>query len=410
MSTRVLLVAFAVVLLPLGMLAWAGASWMPPVSDAGASGSLRGVAAFGVVDGWNDQGGGAGEGAAVPASWFRPSGRAPTPTATPTSTGPTDTATPTPTGGHGTPTPPRPTNTPTPAPGDCPERLTDGGFEAATDFFSHPNWQVEGNARFTIDEGMSRTGAAAVIFGWTFPPPADGALWQRLTVPQHASAAEISFTYMVMGVPEFNLQIQVTNSTGSQVFVSRTLSTGSFDWQRYTYRFTAADLTAISGQTVRLRLQISGLTEALDLVLDDLSWKICAGSAATPTPTPQGTQGCSPEGVTLEMPAHFYGPGDPCSLTAYICNPGQFMINSAPIFVILDVLGSYYFAPSFSEWGDHYVKTLAPGVSTLVVLPTFNWPSGAGSFSGARFWGAQTNAAMNELVGNLASWEFGWSS
>jgi len=76
------------------------------------------------------------------------------PTPTPTTIPATPTATPTP----GTPTP-------TPIPGE--EYISDGGFENAQGNSSHPNWSVEGNARFTINEGIARTGTNAAILSYT---------------------------------------------------------------------------------------------------------------------------------------------------------------------------------------------------------------------------------------------------
>ena len=107
------------------------------------------------------------------------------------------------------------------------------------------------------------------------------------------------------------------------------------------------------------------------------------------------------------MPAHEYGPGDDCSCDLYICNPNSEIYQNVPIFVVLDVYGIYFFAPSFSEF-DQYMENVEPGLKIISVLPEFPWPEGAGSASGIRWYGAMTNAAITELFGELGIFEFGW--
>jgi hypothetical protein len=114
--------------------------------------------------------------------------------------------------------------------------------------------------------------------------------------------------------------------------------------------------------------------------------------------------------VDLEMPSHFYRPGDVCWLDAHVCNPTQSVYVGAPIFVILDVYGTYYFAPSFSLGIDYYVRNVPPGTMTIEVLQPFTWPGGGGSASGIVFWGAQTDPDFTRIIGQLSRWEFGWGS
>jgi len=116
-------------------------------------------------------------------------------------------------------------------------------------------------------------------------------------------------------------------------------------------------------------------------------------------------------GVTLQMPAHDFKPGDPCYLDAIAGNPGE-LLSSVPLFVILDVFGNYYSAPGWENLNDGiswYTIDLPTGETTTSVLPSFTWPSGVGSAAGLKFYGAMTNAVMNELLGVMSTWEFGWS-
>ena len=121
--------------------------------------------------------------------------------------------------------------------------------------------------------------------------------------------------------------------------------------------------------------------------------------------------GCTETGVTLWMPAHSFAPGDPCACTATVCNSGATSLVSYPLFVLLDIAGTYYFAPSFTTY-DNYadICTSFPVGETLVdVLPEFTWPTGAGTFSGCMFYGALTDPGVTALFGTMDSFFFNWT-
>ncbi len=124
--------------------------------------------------------------------------------------------------------------------------------------------------------------------------------------------------------------------------------------------------------------------------------------ASTPTPPP-----CSQLGCTILMPASEFAPGDLCACHLYICNPGAIAMENVPVFALLDVYGSYFFAPAFSSF-DHYTEDVPPGMTHITVLPSFNWPEGAGSASGIRWYAAMTDDAITTLIGTLGQFEFGW--
>jgi len=117
---------------------------------------------------------------------------------------------------------------------------------------------------------------------------------------------------------------------------------------------------------------------------------------------------CDTLGVELWMPAKTYEWMDPCACSVTVCNPGDTQLNSVPLFVLLDVYGTYFFAPSFTNDPDFYTVNPPPGTSTVEVLPEFNWPPAVGSADGIIWYAAMTNAAMNELQGEMDTWEFGW--
>lgn len=135
--------------------------------------------------------------------------------------------------------------------------------------------------------------------------------------------------------------------------------------------------------------------------------KLIASATPTPAPTPTPTSNCTTLGVHLYMPSNSFSPGDPCGCDLYLCNPDGVTYADTPVFVILDILGTYFFAPDFSNF-NHYTKDVAPGMTKLVVLPVFQWPTGAGSFEGAKWYAAMTDAGISMLFGEMDMIEFSW--
>ncbi len=146
---------------------------------------------------------------------------------------------------------------------------------------------------------------------------------------------------------------------------------------------------------------IAGVAEAGDRFGASLAVSNWSGSSSA----------CSDVGVTLWMPGNMFTPGDLCRCIVSVCNPNSNPISDLPLFVILDVAGTYFFAPSFSSF-DNYLgnhPVFEPGLTEISVLPAFDWPSGAGSFNGCVWYAALTNPAMTSIYGSMDSWEFGWS-
>jgi hypothetical protein len=107
------------------------------------------------------------------------------------------------------------------------------------------------------------------------------------------------------------------------------------------------------------------------------------------------------------MPTDDFGPGDDCFCDVILCNPDQETYDDIPLFVILDVYGLYFFAPSFSDF-DYYVEVVNPGEKTISVLPVFPWPSGVGNATGILWYAAMTDPAITGLFGELGMFSFGW--
>lgn len=128
-----------------------------------------------------------------------------------------------------------------------------------------------------------------------------------------------------------------------------------------------------------------------------------------PTPTPTI---CAETGVTIKMPFRTYSAGDTCFCRAYVCNAENTALTGYPLFVILDVYQNYFFAPSFNSVFDNYLEmypSFPVGLTTVEVLPSFSWPTGAGSADGIIWYGALTTPAMTDLFGELGTFTFEWT-
>ena len=91
------------------------------------------------------------------------------------------------------------------------------------------------------------------------------------------------------------------------------------------------------------------------------------------------------------------------------CNAAPEPLAGLPLFVILDVYGSYYLAPSFrplDQGVDFYEFDYPPGETVVTVIPEFLWPAGVGSAAGLIFYSALTDPGVTALVGSLGQWEF----
>ncbi|MBN1296707.1 C10 family peptidase [bacterium] len=112
--------------------------------------------------------------------------------------------------------------------------------------------------------------------------------------------------------------------------------------------------------------------------------------------------------VDISMPSPFFQAGDACSCTTVVTNSSGTSVSGYPLFVLLDISGTYFFAPSFTGF-SYYDRTFQPGNTTIPVLPSFAWPSGSGAFSNAYWYAAVTNPYMTFLASNLDSFAFGWN-
>ncbi len=124
------------------------------------------------------------------------------------------------------------------------------------------------------------------------------------------------------------------------------------------------------------------------------------GNNPTPTP-PISVQ------VNIEMPRLLYYQGDIFYLNCTVSNNENYQLQGYPLFVLLDVYNTYFFAPGFSSF-DYYAEVFPPGDTTYVILPEFEWPSGAGNGM-AKFYAAITDPGFNQLYSNLDLIGFSWT-
>ncbi len=134
-------------------------------------------------------------------------------------------------------------------------------------------------------------------------------------------------------------------------------------------------------------------------------------ATVTPSPSPYSTPYAGEINVfSLIMPAHSFSPGDPCSLTASVENPGD-PLTWVLVFIVLEIYGEYWTAPGwghFPESFDYYTFGLPQGIITFPVINEFAWPENAGSASGLYFLAAVTDKDMNDVLSNIYAWRFGY--
>lgn len=132
------------------------------------------------------------------------------------------------------------------------------------------------------------------------------------------------------------------------------------------------------------------------------------GNPPAPTPTPDT---CGSTGVVIEMPSAFYRSGDPCWCQVRVCNSRGDVLQAHPLFVVLDVFGSFYFGPGFTNAPESWINIhpdFDPGETVIEVVPLFTWPATAGSASGVVWHAAMTDPGMTQIVGDWDTFEFGW--
>ena len=104
-------------------------------------------------------------------------------------------------------------------------------------------------------------------------------------------------------------------------------------------------------------------------------------------------------------------PGPSLHKICYTCVKSPEPLHGYPLLVLLDVYGSLYWAPSFTQDFDSFLDlhpSLPEGETIVEVLPPFTWPHNVGSAYGIRLYAAVTDPESRILIGHWDMAEFGW--
>lgn len=107
------------------------------------------------------------------------------------------------------------------------------------------------------------------------------------------------------------------------------------------------------------------------------------------------------------MPHRWYTPGRECFCDIHLNNPDLGTLYDAKLFVVLNIAGGYFFAPSMAAY-DWYPVTIPPGEAVLHVLPAFLWPENAGTCSDAYWLTAILSSDLSMVYGDIDTFEFAW--
>jgi hypothetical protein len=113
-------------------------------------------------------------------------------------------------------------------------------------------------------------------------------------------------------------------------------------------------------------------------------------------------------GVSITMPSDYFYPGDACFCSLTVTNADATPLTDHPLFLILDVFGELFFAPSFTSDFDFYPGPWPHGNTIIDALPEFIWPDTGTSAIGIVWYAALTDPAISNIFGEWDMYEFGW--
>jgi len=127
----------------------------------------------------------------------------------------------------------------------------------------------------------------------------------------------------------------------------------------------------------------------------------------TPTPNPTGTIPPNAPEVNLELSQETFHKDDLFLFTCAITNPGPESYLDQPLVILLDVYGSYYWYPGWTEMFNFHSLDLESEPINIEVF-RFVWPDIQGSASGLFFYGALLSQNFSQIVGHWDWVTFGW--
>jgi len=131
-----------------------------------------------------------------------------------------------------------------------------------------------------------------------------------------------------------------------------------------------------------------------------------------PTIAPTVEPTVAPLGVDLIMAgSRWYQAGDLFFVDAVVNNSAG-EARSVPLAVVLDVLGTYWFWPSWRQYPpeiDWELMDFPSGQTVIHIVPAFDWPANAGALNHIRFWGALLTPTLDGILGafDMEEWGYG---
>jgi len=119
----------------------------------------------------------------------------------------------------------------------------------------------------------------------------------------------------------------------------------------------------------------------------------------------------APNDDCLRFGMRFNGPetepetGDMVGLDITACNPGSITHNNLNLFVIMEEAGEFWFWPSWSS-SDWMTVTVSPGTTSWTIYPEEPWSDPAPLWYGNAFYGALTNSAVTEVMGEIGIYPY----
>jgi len=130
---------------------------------------------------------------------------------------------------------------------------------------------------------------------------------------------------------------------------------------------------------------------------------------STPTPAPTATPAPTEIYTEMVMKDTYMTAGETFLLERTYKNSTKSPV-AVDEYIILDVLGMYWFWPSWSETADFSQWTVPVSDPTTEPILTFEWPVVVGEFTGIRFWGAFLAAnTVDVLSFHSIEWGYGES-
>ncbi len=112
-------------------------------------------------------------------------------------------------------------------------------------------------------------------------------------------------------------------------------------------------------------------------------------------------------GARIVMPSYDLKPGEIIYVDAVIWNPTGEIYSDVPLFVILEIYGEYFFAPSFSDRPDYFTVDVGLWQTAVRVLPPFYWPQDLPP-GDATWYAAMTTPDLKQLFGEMGIFHFQW--